>query len=139
MKKIFFACFVAASMVMISCADSKKTEEANAEENTEAAAEAAGDYDPEEAAAAMAAVYDGVAESIAAAESKEELVAICQEFGEGVDNLDKTYPGFTPDAETIQAYGEAGIEIGKAIGTKGLELGMTPEEIAECSSYITGE
>lgn len=138
MKKIFFACFVAASMVMISCADSKKTEEASAEENTEAA-EATGNYDPEEAAAAMAAVYDGVAESIAAAESKEELVAICQEFGEGVDNLDKTYPGFTPDAETIQAYGEAGIEIGKAIGTKGLELGMTPEEIAECSSYITGE
>ncbi len=138
MKKIFFVCFVAASMVMISCADSKKTEDANAEENTEAA-EATGNYDPEEAAAAMAAVYDGVAESIAAAESKEELVAICQEFGEGVDNLDKTYPGFTPDAETIQAYGEAGIEIGKAIGTKGLELGMTPEEIAECSSYITGE
>lgn len=138
MKKIFFACFVAASMVMISCADSKKTEDASAEENTEAA-EATGNYDPEEAAAAMAAVYDGVAESIAAAESKEELVAICQEFGEGVDNLDKTYPGFTPDAETIQAYGEAGIEIGKAIGTKGLELGMTPEEIAECSSYITGE
>ena len=125
-------------MVMISCADSKKTEDASAEENTEAA-EATGNYDPEEAAAAMAAVYDGVAESIAAAESKEELVAICQEFGEGVDNLDKTYPGFTPDAETIQAYGEAGIEIGKAIGTKGLELGMTPEEIAECSSYITGE
>lgn len=138
MKKIFFVCFVAASMVMISCADSKKTENASAEENTEAA-EATGNYDPEEAAAAMAAVYDGVAESIAAAESKEELVAICQEFGEGVDNLDKTYPGFTPDAETIQAYGEAGIEIGKAIGTKGLELGMTPEEIAECSSYITGE
>lgn len=138
MKKIFFVCFVAASMVMISCADSKKTEDANAEENTEAT-EATGNYDPEEAAAAMAAVYDGVAESIAAAESKEELVAICQEFGEGVDNLDKTYPGFTPDAETIQAYGEAGIEIGKAIGTKGLELGMTPEEIAECSSYITGE
>ena len=138
MKKIFFACFVAASMVMISCADSKKTEDASAEENTEAA-EATGNYDPEEAAAAMAAVYDGVAESIAAAESKEELVAICQEFGEGVDNLEKTYPGFTPDAETIQAYGEAGIEIGKAIGTKGLELGMTPEEIAECSSYITGE
>ncbi|MBO7580713.1 MAG: hypothetical protein K6A93_01400 [Bacteroidaceae bacterium] len=138
MKKIFFVCFVAASMVMISCADSKKTEDASAEENTEAA-EATGNYDPEEAAAAMAAVYDGVAESIAAAESKEELVAICQEFGEGVDNLDKTYPGFTPDAETIQAYGEAGIEIGKAIGTKGLELGMTPEEIAECSSYITGE
>lgn len=133
MKKIFFVCFVAASMVMISCADSKKTEDASAEENTEAA-EATGNYDPEEAAAAMAAVYDGVAESIAAAESKEELVAICQEFGEGVDNLDKTYPGFTPDAETIQAYGEAGIEIGKAIGTKGLELGMTPEEIAECSS-----
>ena len=125
-------------MVMISCADSKKTEDASAEENTEAT-EATGNYDPEEAAAAMAAVYDGVAESIAAAESKEELVAICQEFGEGVDNLDKTYPGFTPDAETIQAYGEAGIEIGKAIGTKGLELGMTPEEIAECSSYITGE
>ncbi len=138
MKKIFFVCFVAASMVMISCADSKKTEDASAEENTEAA-EATGNYDPEEAAAAMAAVYDGVAESIAAAESKEELMAICQEFGEGVDNLDKTYPGFTPDAETIQAYGEAGIEIGKAIGTKGLELGMTPEEIAECSSYITGE
>ncbi len=138
MKKIFFVCFVAASMVMISCADSKKTEDASAEENTEAA-EATGNYDPEEAAAAMAAVYDGVAESIAAAESKEELVAICQEFGEGVDNLDKTYPGFTPDDETIQAYGEAGIEIGKAIGTKGLELGMTPEEIAECSSYITGE
>ncbi len=138
MKKIFFVCFVAASMVMISCADSKKIEDASAEENTEAA-EATGNYDPEEAAAAMAAVYDGVAESIAAAESKEELVAICQEFGEGVDNLDKTYPGFTPDAETIQAYGEAGIEIGKAIGTKGLELGMTPEEIAECSSYITGE
>ncbi len=138
MKKIFFVCFVAASMVMISCADSKKTEDPSAEENTEAA-EATGNYDPEEAAAAMAAVYDGVAESIAAAESKEELVAICQEFGEGVDNLDKTYPGFTPDAETIQAYGEAGIEIGKAIGTKGLELGMTPEEIAECSSYITGE
>ena len=138
MKKIFFVCFVAASMVMISCADSKKTEDASAEENTEAA-EATGNYDPEEAAAAMAAVYDGVAESIAAAESKEELVAICQEFGEGVDNLDKTYPGFTPDAETIQAYGEAGIEIGKAIGTKGLELGMTPEEIAECSSYVTGE
>ena len=138
MKKIFFVCFVAASMVMISCADSKKTEDASAEENTEAA-EATGNYDPEEAAAAMAAVYDGVAESIAAAESKEELVAICQEFGEGVDNLDKTYPGFTPDAETIQAYGEAGIEIGKAIGTKGLELDMTPEEIAECSSYITGE
>ncbi|MBQ2535825.1 MAG: hypothetical protein Q4D25_06785 [Bacteroidales bacterium] len=138
MKKIFFVCFVAASMVMISCADSKKTEDASAEENTEAT-EATGNYDPEEAAAAMAAVYDGVAESIAAAESKEELVAICQEFGEGVDNLDKTYPGFTPDAETIQAYGEAGIEIGKAIGTKGLELGMTPEEIAECSSYITGE
>lgn len=138
MKKIFFVCFVAASMVMISCADSKKTEDASAEENTEAA-EATGNYDPEEAAAAMAAVYDGVAESIAAAESKEELVTICQEFGEGVDNLDKTYPGFTPDAETIQAYGEAGIEIGKAIGTKGLELGMTPEEIAECSSYITGE
>ena len=138
MKKIFFVCFVAASMAMISCADSKKTEDASAEENTEAA-EATGNYDPEEAAAAMAAVYDGVAESIAAAESKEELVAICQEFGEGVDNLDKTYPGFTPDAETIQAYGEAGIEIGKAIGTKGLELGMTPEEIAECSSYITGE
>ena len=138
MKKIFFVCFVAASMVMISCADSKKTEDASAEENTEVA-EATGNYDPEEAAAAMAAVYDGVAESIAAAESKEELVAICQEFGEGVDNLDKTYPGFTPDAETIQAYGEAGIEIGKAIGTKGLELGMTPEEIAECSSYITGE
>lgn len=138
MKKIFFVCFVAASMVMISCADSKKTEDASAEENTEAA-EATGNYDPEEAAAAMAAVYDGVAESIAAAESKEELVAICQKFGEGVDNLDKTYPGFTPDAETIQAYGEAGIEIGKAIGTKGLELGMTPEEIAECSSYITGE
>ncbi len=138
MKKIFFVCFVAASMVMISCADSKKTEDASAEENTEAA-EATGNYDPEEAAAAMAAVYDGVAESIAAAESKEELVAICQEFGEGVDNLDKTYPGFTPDAETIQAYGEAGIEIGKAIGAKGLELGMTPEEIAECSSYITGE
>ena len=138
MKKIFFACFVAASMVMISCADSKKAEDASAEENTEAA-EATGNYDPEEAAAAMAAVYDGVAESIAAAESKEELLAICQEFGEGVDNLDKTYPGFTPDAETIQAYGEAGIEIGKAIGTKGLELGMTPEEIAECSSYITGE
>ena len=138
MKKIFFVCFVAASMVMISCADSKKTEDASAEENTEAS-EATGNYDPEEAAAAMAAVYDGVAESIAAAESKEELVAICQEFGEGVDNLDKTYPGFTPDAETIQAYGEAGIEIGKAIGTKGLELGMTPEEIAECSSYITGE
>jgi len=138
MKKIFFVCFVAASMVMISCADSKKTEDASAEENTEAA-EATGNYDPEEAAAAMAAVYDGVAESIAAAESKDELVAICQEFGEGVDNLDKTYPGFTPDAETIQAYGEAGIEIGKAIGTKGLELGMTPEEIAECSSYITGE
>lgn len=138
MKKIFFVCFVAASMVVISCADSKKTEDASAEENTEAA-EATGNYDPEEAAAAMAAVYDGVAESIAAAESKEELVAICQEFGEGVDNLDKTYPGFTPDAETIQAYGEAGIEIGKAIGTKGLELGMTPEEIAECSSYITGE
>ena len=136
--KIFFVCFVAASMVMISCADSKKTEDASAEENTEAT-EATGNYDPEEAAAAMAAVYDGVAESIAAAESKEELVAICQEFGEGVDNLDKTYPGFTPDAETIQAYGEAGIEIGKAIGTKGLELGMTPEEIAECSSYITGE
>ena len=105
MKKIFFVCFVAASMVMISCADSKKTEDASAEENTEAA-EATGNYDPEEAAAAMAAVYDGVAESIAAAESKEELVAICQEFGEGVDNLDKTYPGFTPDAETIQAYGE---------------------------------
>ena len=138
MKKIFFVCFVAASMVMISCADSKKTEDASAEENTEAT-EATGNYDPEEAAAAMAAVYDGVAESIAAAESKEELVAICQEFGEGVDNLDKTYPGFTPDDETIQAYGEAGIEIGKAIGTKGLELGMTPEEIAECSSYITGE
>ncbi len=138
MKKIFFVCFVAASMVMISCADSKKTEDASAEENTEAT-EATGNYDPEEAAAAMAAVYDGVAESIAAAESKEELVTICQEFGEGVDNLDKTYPGFTPDAETIQAYGEAGIEIGKAIGTKGLELGMTPEEIAECSSYITGE
>lgn len=138
MKKIFFVCFVAASMVMISCADSKKTEDASAEENTEAA-EATGNYDPEEAAAAMAAVYDGVAESIAAAESKEELVAICQEFGEGVDNLDKTYPGFTPDSETIQAYGEAGIEIGKAIGAKGLELGMTPEEIAECSSYITGE
>ena len=138
MKKIFFVCFVAASMVMISCADSKKTEDASAEENTEAT-EATGNYDPEEAAAAMAAVYDGVAESIAAAESKEELVAICQEFGEGVDNLDKTYPGFTPDAETIQAYGEAGIEIGKAIGTKGLELGMTPEEIAECSSYVTGE
>ena len=138
MKKIFFVCFFAASMVMISCADSKKTEDASAEENTEAA-EATGNYDPEEAAAAMEAVYGGVAESIAAAESKEELVAICQEFGEGVDNLDKTYPGFTPDAETIQAYGEAGIEIGKAIGTKGLELGMTPEEIAECSSYITGE
>ena len=140
MKKIFFACFVAASMAMVSCGDSSnKTSDANAEENTEAATEAAGDSDPEEAVAAMGAVYDGVAEKIANAKSKEELLTICQEFGAAVDNIGETYPNFTPDAETIQTFGEAGVEIGKAIGAKGLELGMTQEEIAECVSYITGE
>lgn len=139
MKKIFITCFVAASMLMVSCGESNKPAEDNAENTEVAVEEAAEDYDPEEAAAAMSAIYDGVAERIASAESKEELVSICQEFGEGVDELDKTYPGFTPDDETIQAYSEAGIEIGKAIGTKGLELGMSQEEIAECSSYITGE
>jgi hypothetical protein len=139
MKKIFFACFVAASMVMVSCGESNKPAEDNAENTESAEVEAAKSDETEEAAAALSALYDGVAESISNVESKEELVTICQEFGKAINDFSTTYPDFDPDDETNKVYAEAGIEIGKAIGTKGLELGMSQEEIAECSNYIAGE
>ena len=139
MKKIFHVFVAVATMVMVSCGGSSNQPAANSE-NSEAAEASEETLDKnDEATAALLGAYDGVADMLGEAKSKEDVQAICQALGETLKDLDKEYPNFEPDAETAKDVADLSQKVGEAIGTVGLALEMSQEEIQECLKYISGE
>lgn len=138
MKKLFYVFVAAATMVMVSCGGSSNQPAANSENSEATEAEATLDSN-EEAAAALLGAYDGVADVLAEAKSKDDVVATCQALGETLQELEKEYPNFEPDEETAKIVSELSEKVGEAIGTVGLSLGMSQEEMQECLKYISAE
>jgi hypothetical protein len=138
MKKLFYVFVAAATMVMVSCGGSSNQPAANSENSEATEAEATLDSN-EEAAAALLGAYDGVADVLAESKSKDDVVATCQALGETLQELEKEYPNFEPDEETAKIVSELSEKVGEAIGTVGLSLGMSQEEMQECLKYISAE
>ena len=138
MKKLFYVFVAAATMVMVSCGGSSNQPAANSENSEATEAEATLDSN-EEAAAALLGAYDGVADVLAEAKSKDDVVATCQALGETLQELEKEYPNFEPDEETAKIVSELSEKVGETIGTVGLSLGMSQEEMQECLKYISAE
>ena len=138
MKKLFYVFVAAATMVMVSCGGSSNQPAANSENSEATEAEATLDKN-DEATAALLGAYDGVADKLAEATSKEDVVAICQALGETLQELNKEYPNFEPDEETMKSISELSEKVGEAIGTVGVALGMSQEEIQECLKFISVE
>lgn len=138
MKKLFYVFVAAATMVMVSCGGSSNQPAANSENSEATEAEATLDSN-EEAAAALLGAYDGVADVLAEAKSKDDVVATCQALGETLQELEKEYPNFEPDEETAKIVSELSEKVGEAIGTVGLSLGMSQEEMQECLKYVSAE
>lgn len=138
MKKLFYVFVAAATMVMVSCGGSSNQPAANSENSEATEAEATLDKN-DEATAALLGAYDGVADVLAEAKSKEDVVATCQALGETLQELNKEYPNFEPDEETMKSISELSEKVGEAIGTVGVALGMSQEEIQECLKFISVE
>ena len=138
MKKVFFSFAVATMIASLMACGNTSSQNTDGQDSTAVEAGVEG-YDQEGARAALVALYEGTTEKVNNAKSKEELLNICKEYPDAIDAYDTQYLGFVPKADDVQTFFELGKTLGNAIVTTGRDLGMSMEEIEECTSYITGE
>ena len=97
MKKLFYVFVAAATMVMVSCGGSSNQPAANSENSEATEAEATLDKN-DEATAALLGAYDGVADVLAEAKSKDDVIATCQALGETLPELSEAVADFVKDS-----------------------------------------
>jgi hypothetical protein len=110
MKKLFYVFVAAATMVMVSCGGSSNQPAANSENSEATEAEATLDKN-DEATAALLGAYDGVADVLAEAKSKDDVIATCQALGETLPELSEAVADFVKDScETASQAAQEALE-----------------------------